>query len=1028
MLPSDKKYSTFEPVAQSTEHPYESAGFLSKFFFGWTKPLMQLGNKRQLAPEDLWRLQDENKVQPLTKQFREVYERNNRGILKSFFSIYWCRFIAIGFMQFFTIMCSLYGPGFVLGQVIQAVEAPELDMKYVLMLIGSLYAAQIASAFVQSHLTFMNEVIGIQFSSALRSMLFEKALLLSAKSKREKTAGDVANLFSVDTINVMSFAGSIHQMWIVPLQIGFVLYLLYTIIGWSIFVGLGAVFVILVINGFFAVLMGSEQERCFKLKDNRMKVVNEVFGAIQIIKFNAWEEKFADKIRQLRHTEYSSVRKLLYTILILITFMNCTPIIVTVVVFATFTMWMKQTLTVAIVFSTLALFKSLQDALINLPIVITSMVQSLVSAKRINDVLTMEECDPANIATPSDPIAATYAKDQIVLAIDNGSFGWDEQNTIFNNINLKVKKGELVVIHGAVGQGKSSLCSILLGEMDKTNGTVFVGGQVAYFAQQSWIQNTTIRENILFGHPYDRTKYNKIIDACALTKDLQSLPAGDRTEIGQKGINLSGGQKARISLARACYSDADIYLLDSPLSAVDAIVASEIFSKCILGLLKHKTVLLVTHNPEIIESKEVDRTILVQDGQLIESTNDSPRTVQESLVSPLKNRRGYWETKDEAVIQYAPVTNYSNQVLISPSISSPYHFNARDMLFTPIEDNGDNSYDEAGRLIQEEERAEGRVSKAVVLSYLDFIGGTTTVVVVLFLTLGMQVLKVGSDLWLTYWSNSSNQEDYATFTKSSNKNMLIYAGLALGSCLLVGVQAYSIITYCLRGSQKMFDTMLNNLLEAPMRFFDANPIGRILNRFGDDVAACDFNLSLSFGPIVFETSSALFTLGTTLVMTQWAGLAILPLLYLYYRLGKFFLEPLREVNRIQKTTRSPLISFVSEGIDGSSTIRAFGDKQLRRFYRVNCQKIETFCESRFANSAINVWFSMRIQLLSSTIVVMILLALAFLHDSLSTGMIGLLITYGLSIPANLMYLVNMWSQLETSMISPERIQEYARVE
>ncbi|CAK4737565.1 unnamed protein product, partial [Aphanomyces euteiches] len=177
-------------------------------------------------------------------------------------------------------------------------------------------------------------------------------------------------------------------------------------------------------------------------------------------------------------------------------------------------------------------------------------------------------------------------------------------------------QGELVVIHGAVGQGKSSLCSILLGEMVKTNGSVFVGGQVAYFSQQPWIQNTTIRENILFGKPYDRTKYDKVIDACALAKDMASFPAGDRTEIGAKGLNLSGGQKARVSLARACYSDADVFILDSPLSAVDAIVSSEIFRKCFHGLLHHKTVLLVTHNPEIIASPEVAKAYLIQDGQI----------------------------------------------------------------------------------------------------------------------------------------------------------------------------------------------------------------------------------------------------------------------------------------------------------------------------------------------------------------------------------------------------------------------------
>ncbi|KDO34459.1 hypothetical protein SPRG_18920 [Saprolegnia parasitica CBS 223.65] len=1015
MLKSDKnvpQYRTFDaPAKAAAPHPQDTSNVFTWLSFDWVQPFLRVGNTRQLAPEDMWPLQEVNRVGRLAGEFKVVYEHHNKGILTSFFAIYWGRFIVLGFMQLFTVLADLYGPGYVLGEIIRAVEAPVLDTTYVLQLIGSLYVSQLVNAFVKSHMNYMNDVIGIQFSSSLRSMLFEKALLLNASSKKEKTAGDIANLFSIDVINVMSFALSIHQIWIVPCQVGFVLYLLYKIIGWSIFVGLGVVAVILVINAVLAIMLGSEEERLFKLKDDRMKVVNE----------------FQAKIRQLREIELGSIARFFRIVIVLISFMNCTPVLVTVVVFATFTLWMKQALTVTIVFSTLALFKSLQDALVNLPIVIMAMVQSLVSAKRINDVLLMDEVDPANVSTPSDPIAAVYAKDQVVLAIDNASFTWDTTATpTFTNVNLRVTRGELVVLHGAVGQGKSSLCSALLGEMQKLSGSVFVGGQVAYLAQQAWIQNTTIRENILFGQPYDRTKYAKVLDACALQSDLASLPASDRTEIGQKGINLSGGQKARIALARACYSDADIFILDSPLSAVDAIVASEIFTKCFLGLLAKKTVLLVTHNPEIIESSAVARTLLVQDGQLIESTHDSPRTRQEATpaVTPLKARTPYWEESE--VVEY-PAPGPRHEMLVTPSLRTPYSYNAREMLYTPREPVAGQSFEESGRLIADEERAEGRVSKEVVVAYLGAMGGCCTFVVIAFTTIAMQVLKVGSDLWLTRWSNESEGEDAATFAASSELGMGIYAGLALGSCAMITLQTASVFVYGLRGSQKLFDAMLSSLLEAPMRFFDTNPIGRILNRFGDDVGSCDMGIPFSLGPILFEVSSAMFTLGTTLIITQWLGLLVLPLLVVYYKYGAFFLEPLREVNRIWKTTRSPLISLVSEGIDGSTTIRAFGDKQLRRFYRLHHRKIETFCECRFAYSCINQWFSIRIQLISNTIVALILLSIVFLHESLSPGIVGLLITYGLSIPGNLAYLVNIWSQLETSMISPERIHEYINI-
>ncbi|OQS04209.1 ATP-binding Cassette (ABC) Superfamily, partial [Thraustotheca clavata] len=434
------------------------------------------------------------------------------------------------------------------------------------------------------------------------------------------------------------------------------------------------------------------------------------------------------------------------------------------------------------------------------------------------------------------------------------------------------------------------------------------------------------------------------------------------------------------------------------------------------------------HNPEIIESKEVDRTILVQDGQLIESTNDSPRTARETLLTPLKARTPYWEEQSETSEHIPVLQRY--EMLITPTARSPYTLDPREMLYTPPtkEDNTEGKLDELGRLIVDEERAEGRVSKEVIVAYFKAMGGVCTFFIIAFATLAMQVLKVGSDLWLTMWTNESEHEDPEAFRVSSTINMSIYAGLALGSCIMITLQTAAVFVYGLRGSQHLFDAMLRSLLKAPMRFFDTNPIGRILNRFGDDVTSCDLGIPFNLGPILFETSSALFTIGTTIVLTQWLGALVIPLLYIYYRYGAFFLEPLREVNRIWKTTRSPLISLVSEGIDGSVTIRAFGSKQLRRFYRLHHRKIETFCECRFAYSCINQWFSIRIQLISNTIVGLILLSIVFLHDSLNPGIIGLLITYGLTIPANLAYLVNIWSQLETDMISPERLIEYINLE
>ncbi|RHZ18195.1 hypothetical protein DYB26_015721, partial [Aphanomyces astaci] len=554
----------------SLPHPtpsLDNANVLSKAIFGWANALLRDGNQRQLDPDDMWPLQDSNKAATLTSNYVSVYATHGKSLLRTFFAIYWVKLIVIAVMQLFTVACDLYGPAYVLQKVVRAVQQPVFDPIATSLLVLSLYGIQVVGAFVKAHMKFMNDVIGFQFGSILRSMLFQKALKLNAKSKKKKSAGDIANLFSTDVNSVMEFAASMSLIWIVPVQIGIVMYLLYVLVGWAIFVGLAVVFVILVINAVVAIMLGKEQDILFQAKDNRMKVVNEVFGAIQIVKFNAWEEKFLDKLIELRLAEVVSIWKYMRYYLVLMMFMFTTPVLVTITIFATFTLWMQLSLTVEIVFSTLALFKYLQDALFGLPVIFMSTAQCFVSVKRINAVLLMDEFDPSDVQTPASNAAlkAKYALDRTVLAIDQGSFGWhtpsdntdsasksnkkveessaDEDNAttvLFSEVNLTIQQVQFVVLHGAVGQGKSSLCAALLGEMRKLAGTVFVGGDVAYFAQQSWIQNATVRDNILFGKPFDAAKYASVVEACALTTDIAALPAGDRTEIGQKGINLSG--------------------------------------------------------------------------------------------------------------------------------------------------------------------------------------------------------------------------------------------------------------------------------------------------------------------------------------------------------------------------------------------------------------------------------------------------------------------------------------------------------
>ncbi|KAF0703020.1 hypothetical protein AaE_015593, partial [Aphanomyces astaci] len=574
-------------------HPKVHARWVSKLFYIWASPLLTLGNARQLQPDDLWPLGFVNQCQQVSTSFEPNYRSSSRSILWAIVLTYGWRFAFVGLLQLGAIGGTLLGP-WVLRRILSAVEStsdkPSFDVASILQLITLLFVVKVVQAVVSAHANLDNQVIAVRITSALQHLLFQKAVALDASN---------------DIQWIINFSVFANQLWLIPVQVLATTTMLYDIIGWATFVGFAVIVVTLVGNNYLAAV----QHDAFKLfmhrKDRRMKCVNQVFGAMQTIKFNAWEEKFGAKLTDTRDAELSTLWRIFTLASASTAVLYLGPVLVTIVSFATYTIVMHQQLTATKMFTALTLFNLLKFPLSGLPAIVASMMQALVAVRRFTEFLSLDEKNPSNVwtptTTPSHQVAG-YKAQNMDIVIENASVGWDAAKPLFKDVNLKVKRGEFVVVHGSVGEGKSSLCAALLGEMDKYEGTVFVGGRVAYFSQQAWIQNMSVRENILFGHPYDRVKYNNVLAACALSKDLTLFPAGDRTEIGQKGVNLSGGQKARISLARACYSDADIFILDSPLSAVDAIVQNEIFTKCFLGLLRHKTIVLVTHSPEIIAS------------------------------------------------------------------------------------------------------------------------------------------------------------------------------------------------------------------------------------------------------------------------------------------------------------------------------------------------------------------------------------------------------------------------------------------
>lgn len=877
-------------------HPQQRASWLSRLLLTWVDPMLRLGNRRQLAQGDVWELAPINQCEPAANMLHRNWISTG-SLAFAFLKSYGWRYVSIGAFLATAYGCDLFGP-YVLFQVVDLIGQANLDTHALFFWLGALLVTRVLKALLFAYVYSETQVIALRFSSALKSIVFQKALRLSAEAKAVKNAGDIMNIYTTDVQNILMAAYFLHEMWILPIEILVALCMLYSIVGYATFAGFSVILIVLLLNNMLARAQARNFVSIMKLKDERMKVINELFSAMQIVKLNAWERKFAAKVSEVRARELHFVWRYLLVGAMNIFNLWGAPVFVSTSTFAVYALVMNQPLTAAKVFTALALLRIIQEPLRSLPRIITGLIQAGISVSRLVEFIDLGEVDPYAVAGRDHvDLVAKFDPQNIIVAVENATCSWTTKDVpLFQAVNLTVTRGEFVVVHGKVGSGKSSLCSMLLGDMIKLQGLVYVGGSVAYCSQQHWIQNLTVRDNILFGLPYERRKYQKVIEACCLTQDLELLAAGDQTEIGQKGLNLSGGQKARISLARACYSDADLFILDAPLAAVDAIVQNEIFTKCFLGLLKNKTRILVTHNPEIIASKYVDDAIRLENGRMTHSRNIDRQVLANPPVSPLVGSGG---GNNKFVIYPVRQPSKTQKAETVARVSALEQFSSQQLAAEGLSPSSQHSVDafideRRGKLVKEEIRQDGRVSSHVFMAYLNAVGGMQVVVFLLVVQCVWQTLQILSDFWLSHWTSTSD-EDQIEHVK---RNLSIYVALALGGSLMVLVRTLTVSYSGIIGARKLFNQMTASLLRAPMAFFDVNPVGRILNRYSDDVSSVDFRLPFAYGSLLAVAFSNACTLLTAAVVTRYFGLFLVPILVIYFRVGNFYLRPAREIQRL----------------------------------------------------------------------------------------------------------------------------------
>ncbi|XP_046565289.1 multidrug resistance-associated protein 1-like [Haliotis rubra] len=832
---------------------------------------------------------------------------------------------------------------------------------------------------------------------------------------------------------ISDFMNYLYLLWTVPVQIILSIILLYVTIGPSVFAGLAVLLIMILFNGFLSNTQRHLQARNLKDKDERIKLLNEILNGIKVLKLYAWEESFKSKVQEIRKKEISSQLKIAYLSVLTGLGWTVAPFLVVAATFAAYILAdPNNQLDANKAFVTLSLFNILRVPMNLLSAIMSYTVQAYVSVKRVNSFICSEDLDTSNV---------TYDKDaEYAVQVEKGIFTWDRsQSPNLKGINLRVPEGKLVAIVGHVGSGKSSFLSAILGEMEKLSGTVTVKSSTAYVPQQAWVQNASLKDNILFGKIFRETKYQTVIDACALKPDLAILAAGDETEIGEKGINLSGGQKQRVSVARAVYNNADIYLFDDPLSAVDSHVGKHIFKNVIgpNGLLHGKTRILVTHGVHWLPM--VDHIIVMNDGCITETGSyDELMSHDGHFAQFLKTYLIEQEEDESEDPEIQMIKEKMLEMVESMEEGSSRRRKRRTSQGlsgsgrrrSTIEKKETNTMKALqGRLTQTETMETGKVRWNVFLMY-GKAAGLPTITLSLFLFFAFQAVNAGAGFYLTNWTedpqlgNSSSlpPEEYAALNK---KYLGTYWSFALAIVDIMAVCGYLFWTRLVRAAARLHDAILSRVFRSPMSFFDTTPLGRIINRMSRDVETIDNTLPIIVRMFMSTMTNVVGTIVIISINTPLFIAAMIPLLLLYYFIQNFYIPTSCQLKRIESVTRSPIYIHFSETITGAGSIRAYG--AMDRFIEESKKRVDKNQVFFFGGLVSNRWLSYYLDMIG-TIIIFASAIFAVLSSDASGSQLGLSVSYALQASDTMGWMVRQISDLQTNIVSVERVKQYSELQ
>ncbi|XP_019168072.1 PREDICTED: putative ABC transporter C family member 15 [Ipomoea nil] len=858
------------------------------------------------------------------------------------------------------------------------------------------FIAKMVESLAQRQWYFGAHRIGIRVRAALMALTYKKSLTVKHGSV---STGKVINFLNVDVERIGDFFMFIHWIWLLPFQVIFALLILYMNLGAApsaaAFV---ATIVVMLSNIPFASMQKKLQTKIMEAKDSRIKATSEILKNMKILKLHSWETAFFNKLLTLRETEKGWLRRYLYTCSAVAFLFWASPTLVSVVTFGVCVVT-NTPLTAGTVLSALATFRILQEPIYNLPELISTVVQTKVSVRRMQEFIGEED---------QQKLTSYHASDtsEVALEIEPGEYAWEyddsKKSTIKINHKITIKKGSKVAICGSVGSGKSSLLCSIMGEIPKVSGSSIKSyGSKALVAQTAWIQTGTIRDNVLFGREMDKTYYDDVVECCALTYDFGMWADGDLTLVGERGINLSGGQKQRVQLARAMYSDSDIYLLDDPFSAVDAKTGAHIFKKCLMESLCSKTVIYATHQLEFLDAS--DLILVMKDGMTVQSGK------YENLIV---------DSTSELHRHMVAHTRSLNQVDRSQDSSSKQDNTTNDVIEEKEKFDVLTGSDQLFERNQEETET-GRVKWKVYSIFLTAAYKGYLVAPVLLCHILFQGLQIASNYWITWGTETEGRMSRA-------KLLRIFVLLSGGSSIFILGRAVLLSTIAIETAQQLFVQMAKSVFRAPLSFFDSTPSSRILNRSSTDQSTVDTDIPYRLAGLVF----ALIQLLSIIVLMSQAAwpvffiFLIIIAISIWYQ--AYYITTARELARMVGTQKAPVQHHFSESISGVVTIRCFNQED--RLLKKNLSLIDCYSRVAFYNSATMEWLSVRINFLFNLGFLFLLIILVNLpRSAIDPSLAGLATTYALNLNVLQAWVIWNLCNVENKMISVERILQFTNI-